>query len=239
MIVFPAIDLLNNQCVRLIQGDFTKTTTYSELPVVMGTKWMNAGCEWLHVVNLNGALGTPEVNDVSIRKLVETLNLPIQLGGGIRTIESIKKYLNMGVKRVILGTATIENRGFLKRAVAEFGERIVVSIDSRDGKVATKGWTNLTNKNAIEFIKELEVEGVSTIVVTDILKDGLLTGPNFEFYESISQQVRMKMIASGGISSVEDIKRLSKIGLYGGIVGKAVYENKMSIEEALECSQNA
>ena len=235
MIIFPAIDILNNKCVRLVQGDFEKSKIYSDNPIEMGKKWIEKGCEFLHVVNLNGADGSGEINDNTISQMVETLDIPIQLGGGIRDFNAIDKYIKMGINRVILGTAAIENKEFLKEAVDKYGEKIVVSVDSRNGFVATKGWRNITEKNSIDFSLELEKMGVSTVVFTDILKDGLLKGPNFEIYKTLGEKTNLNVIASGGVSTIEDIIKLDSMKMYGSIMGKALYEEKVSLEEVIEC----
>jgi phosphoribosylformimino-5-aminoimidazole carboxamide ribotide isomerase len=237
MIIFPAIDILNNKCVRLVQGDFEKSKIYSDNPIDMGKKWIEKGCGFLHVVNLNGADGAGDINDNTISQMVETLDVPIQLGGGIRDFNAIDKYIKMGINRVILGTAAIENKEFLKEAVDKYGEKIVVSVDSRNGFVATKGWRNITEKNSIDFSMELEKMGVSTVVFTDILKDGLLKGPNFEIYKTLGEKTNLNVIASGGVSTIEDIIKLSNMNMYGSIMGKALYEERVSLEEVIECLQ--
>ena len=237
MIIFPAIDILNNKCVRLVQGDFDNSKIYSESPLEIGKKWIKEGGEFLHLVNLNGADGCGEINDKTICRMVEELNVPIQLGGGIRNFKSIEKYINLGVNRVILGTAAIEDKEFLRKSINKYGDKIVVSVDSRNGFVATKGWRTITEKDSIEFSLELEQMGVKTLVFTDILKDGLLKGPNFEIYKSLGEKTNLNVIASGGVSTMEDVIKLNAMDMYGSIMGKALYEKKVSLKEVLKCSQ--
>ena len=233
MIIFPAIDIKDNKCVRLLQGDFKKVNIYGNDPSVMAKKWQDKGAEFIHMVSLNGARGEGTVNDESIRKVIDTVNIPIQIGGGIRSKERVKQLLNMGVNRVIVGSMAIKNKDLLKELVNKYKEKIVVSIDAKNNKVAVEGWEEVSNVNSVELCKELEKIGVKTIVYTDISKDGMLIGPNFDIYEKLSKETNLDIIASGGISSIEDIKKLKDMNLYGAIIGKALYENKIELKEVL------
>ena len=233
MIIFPAIDIKDNKCVRLLQGDFKKVNIYGNDPSVMAKKWQDKGAEFIHMVSLNGARGEGNINDESIRKVLDTVNIPIQIGGGIRSKERVKQLLNMGVNRVIVGSMAIKNKELLKELVNKYKEKIVVSIDVKNNKVAVEGWEELSNVNSVELCKELEKIGVKTIVYTDISKDGMLIGPNFDIYEKLSKETNLDIIASGGISSIEDVKKLKDMNLYGAIIGKALYENKIELKEVL------
>lgn len=233
MIIFPAIDIKDNKCVRLLQGDFKKVNIYGNDPSAVAKKWQDKGAKFIHMVSLNGARREGNINDESIRKVLDTINIPIQIGGGIRSKERVKQLLNMGVNRVIVGSMAIKNKDLLNELVNKYKEKIVVSIDAKNNKVAVEGWEELSNVNSVELCKELEKIGVKTIVYTDISKDGMLIGPNFDIYEKLSKETNLDIIASGGISSIEDIKKLKDMNLYGAIIGKALYENKIELKEVL------
>lgn len=237
MIIFPAVDMKNNKCVRLSQGDFDKVTIYSDKPVEMALEWERRGAEFLHLVDLDGAKSEGFVNKKSIEKIVKSLSIPVQVGGGIRSEARVEELLNLGVNRVIVGTMAIENRELLKKLVEKCKEKIVVSIDAKDGKVATRGWKAVSSVDSLDLCKELEEIGVKTIVYTDIAKDGMLKGPNFDIYKTLSKETCLDIIASGGISFMEDIKRLKSMNIYGGIIGKAFYDNLLDFGEVKECLQ--
>lgn len=233
MIIFPAIDIKDNKCVRLLQGDFDKVNVYGDDPSLMAKKWQDSGAEFIHMVSLNGARGEGNVNDESIKKILDTVHIPIQIGGGIRSKERVKELLNLGVNRVILGSVAIKNKELLEDLVKEYKEKIVVSIDAKDGKVAVEGWEEVSDVDSITLCKELEKIGVKTIVYTDISKDGMLIGPNFDVYEKLSKETSLDIIASGGVTSIYDVKKLKNMNLYGAIIGKALYENKIELREVL------
>jgi phosphoribosylformimino-5-aminoimidazole carboxamide ribotide isomerase len=237
MIIFPAIDIKDNKCVRLSQGDFNKVKTYSNEPFDMALKWKNEGASFLHIVDLDGARSEEIINKKSIEKIAENIGLPIQVGGGIRSEEKIKSFIDMGVQRVIIGTIAVENKELLKELVSKYKEKLIVSIDAKDGKVALRGWEVISEVDSIDLCKELEEIGIKTIVYTDISKDGMLEGPNFDIYKILSQKTSLNIIASGGISSIDDIKRLKDMNIYGAIVGKALYDNKIELKEVLKCLQ--
>jgi phosphoribosylformimino-5-aminoimidazole carboxamide ribotide isomerase len=237
MIIFPAIDIKDNKCVRLSQGDFNKVKTYSNEPFDMALKWKSEGASFLHIVDLDGARSEEIINKKSIEKIAENIGLPIQVGGGIRSEEKIKSFIDMGVKRVIIGTIAVENKELLKELVSKYKEKLIVSIDAKDGKVALRGWEVISEVDSIDLCKELEEIGIKTIVYTDISKDGMLEGPNFDIYKILSQKTSLNIIASGGISSIDDIKRLKDMNIYGAIVGKALYDNKIELKEVLKCLQ--
>jgi len=234
MIIFPAIDLRNGNAVRLTQGDYNKEKVYSNSPAVVAGQWESKGAKYLHMVDLDGAKTGVSKNESFIKEIAGQANIPVQVGGGIRSLEVVEKYLSAGVARTIIGTAAITDFGFLKEAVSQYGEKIAVSIDARNGYVATDGWTKDSTTKAIDLVKELEEIGLQTIVYTDILKDGMLKGPNFEELQTINEATSMDVIASGGISSKEDIEKLKSLNLYGAIVGKALYDGRLELEDILE-----
>lgn len=234
MIIFPAIDILDGQCVRLIQGDYNQEKVYSNSPVDMAKQWEEKGASFIHIVDLNGAKTGESINKSIIIEIAKTAQIPIQVGGGIRSLSTIKDYIENGVNRVIVGTAAITDKAFLKEAVATYGEKIVVSLDARNGFVATDGWTDTSDVKAIELVKELENIGVKTIVYTDIAKDGMLEGPNLNEQEEINNATTMNVIASGGITTKEDVTALSSRNLYGAIIGKALYDGKLQFESIVE-----
>lgn len=238
MILFPAIDIKDNKCVRLTQGKFELMNVYSGDPVDMAKKWESLGAEYLHVVDLDGAKDEGFHNRKSIEKIANSIKIPMQTGGGIRSGERIKNLIEMGVERAIVGTMAIENQELLTHLASIYKEHLAVSIDSFKGKVATRGWQDVGNVDSIEICKFLESIGIRTLVYTDISKDGMLSGPNFEIYEELSRKTKLDIIASGGVTSIEDIKRLNSMNMYGAIIGKALYDNKLDFKEALKAIKN-
>lgn len=234
MIIFPAIDIKDNKCVRLIQGDFNKVSIYGDEPDKIAKKWEESGSKFIHIVSLNGARGEGNINDNSIKRILDTVNVPIQVGGGIRDEERAKILFDLGVNRIILGSIAVKNRQLLKNLLNKYKDKIVVSIDARDNLVAVEGWEEISKVNSIEFCKELEKMGVRTIVYTDISKDGMLDGPNFDIYKILSKETNLDIIASGGITTIDDVKKLIEMNIYGAIIGKSLYENKIDLKEALE-----
>ncbi|OJH20542.1 1-(5-phosphoribosyl)-5-[(5-phosphoribosylamino)methylideneamino]imidazole-4-carboxamide isomerase [Bacillus obstructivus] len=229
MRIIPAIDLINGKCVRLYQGDFRKTTEVASDPLIQIQQFIEDGAELVHIVDLDGARRGTSVQFELIRKLVEISRIPIQVGGGIRDLETIDKYICAGVARLVLGTAAIEKPGFLQEALKKYHQHIVIGIDAKNGKVATSGWENISEVNYLEFAKKMEQLGVETIIYTDISKDGTMSGPNLYHLEKIVNQVGCKIIASGGIRHYEDILSLSGIGITDAIVGKAIYDGKVTL----------
>jgi phosphoribosylformimino-5-aminoimidazole carboxamide ribotide isomerase len=233
MIIFPAIDIRGGKCVRLEQGKADKETVYGEDPVERARLWEDKGALFLHVVDLDGAFGGVRQNRDIIREIVDNVSIPVQLGGGIRKIEDIEDVLELGVSRVILGTSAVEEEGFLEEALEKYGDRIAVSIDAKNGYVALNGWTKITDVRANYFAKVLENMGLKTLIYTDISKDGMLQGPNFEELKALNESVNINIIASGGVSSTDDVKNLKGLKLYGAIVGKALYTGNIKLEEIL------
>ncbi len=234
MILFPAIDIKDNKCVRLTQGKFDQVNVYSNDPVDMAKKWESLGAEYLHVVDLDGAKDEGFQNRKSIEKIAKSIKIPMQTGGGIRNKERIQNLLDIGVSRVIVGTMAIENQSLLKELTNIYKEKIVVSIDAFKGKVATRGWQDVGETNSVDLCLFLQDIGIKTIVYTDISKDGMLAGPNFEIYEELSQKTNLNIIASGGVTTISDIEKLNKMNMYGAILGKALYDNKLDFKEALK-----
>lgn len=238
MILLPAIDMKDNKCVRLTQGDFSRVKVYSDEPFEVAKKWVGEGAEYLHLVDLDGARNEGLINKPSIEKIIRNIDIPVQIGGGIRSEEKVKNLLELGVDRVIVGTIAVENKKLLEKLVLEYGgDKIVVSIDAKDGYVAVHGWEVVSSINSLELCQELEGMGVQTIVYTDISKDGMLEGPNFEIYKILSEKTSLKIIASGGISSISDLIKLNEMNIYGSIIGKALYDNRIDFKGAMQCLQ--
>jgi len=234
MLIFPAIDLYEGKAVRLYQGDYAKMTVYSNDPAAVAQDFKNAGANCLHLVDLEGAkLGTTS-NLPTIRKIVENAGLFTEVGGGIRSMDTIRIYLENGVDRVILGTAAVTNETFLKEAVSTYGDKIAVGVDIRDGYVAIKGWTEKSQYTFEAFCQKLQHLGVKTLICTDISRDGAMRGANLELYRKLSKAYEMDIIASGGVSSIEDIKALRAMDLYGAIIGKAYYTGAIDLRQAIE-----
>lgn len=238
MILFPAIDIKDNKCVRLTQGKFDNVNIYSDDPVEMAKKWESLGAKYLHVVDLDGAKNEDFQNRKSIEKIAKSISIPMQTGGGIRSEERIKNLIDIGVSRVIVGTMAIENQDLLKKLVKIYKEKIAVSIDAFKGKVAVRGWQEVGETDSIELCKILEEVGIKTIIYTDISKDGMLKGPNFAIYQELSKKVNMDIIASGGVTTIDDIVKLNEMKMYGAIIGKALYDKRLDFTEALKAVDN-
>jgi len=233
MKIFPAIDLKGGKCVRLFQGEFTSAKVVGEDPLRTALNFMNDGAEYLHMVDLDGALKGSIENLNSIDKIINDLKIPIQLGGGIRSLDTIDMLINKGLSRVILGTAALNNPSLVKEAVKKYGDKIAIGIDARDGFVAVEGWQKSSKVEYIDFAKQMESIGIKTIIFTDISRDGTLSGPNFEATGKMNEKVSCDIIASGGMKCIDDIKRLKKMNIYGAIIGKALYSGNISLEQAI------
>lgn len=236
MKIIPAIDIQNGNCVRLKQGDFTKETIFHSSPIDMAQKWVDEGAERLHIVDLDGArLGSP-INMEVISKICDKFpSIPVQIGGGIRDLETAEKYLSAGASFIIVGTKAVEDPNFIKILCSKFPKKVIVGIDAKNGEVATEGWLSISDKNAIDFAKIFENLGVAEIVYTDIEKDGMMKGLNIEATLDLAKNVKIPIIASGGVSCIEDIYKIgayTKSGISGIIIGRALYEKKFNIEEA-------
>lgn len=237
MKIFPAIDLVKGCAVRLFKGDYSKMTVYSTKPEEVAKDFENSGADSLHLVDLEGAKDGTTPNIETVKRIRKSCGLFIEIGGGIRNMETIETYLNAGVDRVILGTAAVNDPEFLKKATEKYGEKIAVGVDIKDGFVAINGWTEKSRFTGLEFCKKMEEIGVKTIICTDISKDGAMKGTNLKLYKEMSQKLSVNITASGGVSTIEDIAALKEMGLYGAIIGKAYYEGAVNIKEAVEISK--
>ena len=234
MKLYPAIDLYEGKAVRLFKGEYQQMTVYNENPLEVAQNFQNAGAECIHLVDLEGAKFGTTSNLPVIEKIVKATDLFVEVGGGIRTMETIEAYLSLGVDRVILGTAAVTDRAFLEAALAKYGEKIAVGVDLKDGYVAIKGWTEKSQWTAEAFFSDLEKLGVATVICTDISRDGAMKGTNRELYKELSSQYQIQLIASGGVSSMEDVQALKEMDLHGAIIGKAYYTGAIDLREALE-----
>jgi phosphoribosylformimino-5-aminoimidazole carboxamide ribotide isomerase len=237
MLIIPAVDIKEGRCVRLLQGREDSETVFSDDPSAMAERWQKEGAEFLHVVDLDGAFRKGPQNTEAVRRILARVNIPVQLGGGVRNMKTISTLLDLGVNRVILGTEAIRNPSMVKQACQTFPGKIIVGIDARQGKVAIEGWTQTTNQGAVEMAKGLEGFGVAGIVFTDIQKDGMKDGPNIEETRRMAEAVSIPIIASGGVSDINDIKALAALepmGVVGVITGRALYDGRLDLKEALE-----
>jgi phosphoribosylformimino-5-aminoimidazole carboxamide ribotide isomerase len=235
MIVIPAIDLIDGQCVRLFQGKREAVTTYSNDPGAIAKRWEFFGAELIHIVDLDGAFTGNQANLSAIKKIRESVEIPLQVGGGIRNVESITRLFSLGIERVIIGTAAIEDPEFVKSSCGQYSGRVLIGIDAKDGMVAVKGWKEVTSFNIREIAGRLAVAGAAGIIYTDIARDGTLSGPNIEAIRKMVDSVKVPVIAAGGISNMEDIKNLLSIkNLWGVITGKAIYSGTLDLREAIK-----
>lgn len=237
MIILPAIDLLGRKAVRLLKGDYNQVTVYSDSPLEVAEKFKSLGATHIHMVDLDGAkYGTAPNMDI-VAEVAEKTGLFIEIGGGIRSMETVKKYIDTGISRVILGTAAICDEDFLKEAVKAYGEKIAVGADVKDGKIAVKGWLEQSDVTLDEFFLKMQDLGVKNIICTDISRDGAMRGTNLELYRELSAKYSLDITASGGVSSIEDVKRLREMNLYGAIIGKAYYTGAVDLKEAIEVAR--
>ena len=234
MKLFPAIDLYEGKAVRLYKGDYAQMTVYNNDPAAVAADFAAAGAECIHIVDLEGAKSGTTPNFDTVCKIKATSGLFSEIGGGIRSMEVIDKYLSAGIDRVILGTAAVGNLDFVKAAVEKYGDRIAVGADLKDGYVAVKGWIEKTDLLAADFFRQMQDVGVKTVICTDISKDGAMMGTNLELYRSLSEKFSMQIVASGGVSSLEDVKKLKEMELYGAIIGKAYYTGAIDLRQAIE-----
>ncbi len=234
MQLYPAIDMKDGKCVRLKQGEFTEVTVYCDEPYKVAQYFEQNGATFIHLVDLDGALEGHSVNEETIKKVVNSVNIPCELGGGIRTMEDIERVLSYGIYRVIIGTKAVKNPEFVREAIERFGaERIVVGVDAKNGMVAIEGWGEVSDKTALSLCMNMKEMGVQSIVYTDISKDGMLMGPNIPMTWELTEKTGLNIIASGGVSSMEDLKKLSDAGIRGAIIGKAIYESRVNVAEAV------
>ncbi len=238
MLIFPAIDIYDGKAVRLFKGDYEKMTVYSDDPPAFAADFKAKGATHLHLVDLEGARDGTTPNLEIIKKIAATSSLFIEVGGGIRNMETAEKYLAAGVSRVILGTAAVKDPTFLSEAMKKYGEKIAVGIDIKDGMVAIRGWTEKTGIGAEDFCAQMEELGVSTVICTDISKDGAMQGTNHKLYKELSEKFSLNIIASGGVSSLEDVKMLAEQKIYGAIIGKAYYTGAIDLEKAIKIASD-
>lgn len=234
MILFPAIDLKDGQCVRLLKGDMDASTVYNENPAAQAQSFEKAGFKWLHLVDLNGAIEGRSVNAATVNDILHTINIPVQLGGGIRNLAAIERWLTAGVSRIILGTIAVRQPDLVKQACEKFPGRIAVGIDARGGKVAVAGWVEESTMDAIELAKKFADVGVSAIIFTDIDRDGTGSGLNIEATASLAKAVSIPIIASGGVGSLADLQAVKAAGLHGAVIGRALYDGSIDPAAALK-----
>ncbi|OOY13167.1 1-(5-phosphoribosyl)-5-[(5-phosphoribosylamino)methylideneamino]imidazole-4-carboxamide isomerase [Thioclava marina] len=239
MILYPAIDLKDGQCVRLLHGEMDKATVFGDDPAAQAAKFEAAGCEWVHLVDLNGAFAGEPVNAAAVEAILARIKVPAQLGGGIRDMATIERWLDKGLARVILGTVAVENPDLVREAAKAFPGKVAVGIDARGGRVATKGWAEETDVMVTDLAKSFEDAGVAAIIYTDIMRDGAMTGPNIEATEALARAVEIPVIASGGVSSLPDLIALRDTGVIAGAIsGRAIYDGALDLTEALAALRN-
>ncbi len=237
MLIFPAIDLYEKQAVRLFKGDYNRKTVYSNDPVSVAREFKKSGASHIHLVDLEGAKTGETPNFDVVCAIKRETGLFCEIGGGIRSMEVVEKYISAGLDRVILGTAAVTNEGFVQEAVEKYGEKIAVGIDIKDGFAAIKGWTESSGIDAFEFCERMEKIGVRTLICTDISKDGAMVGTNRALYKELSEKFSVDIVASGGVSSIDDVKALRKLNIYGAIIGKAYYTKAVDLGEAIEVAK--
>ena len=242
MLLIPAIDLKDGHCVRLRQGDMSESTVFSDNPAAMARRWLEAGARRLHLVDLNGAFAGKPVNEAAVKAILAEVGdeIPVQLGGGIRDLDTIERYLDDGLSFIIIGTAAVKNPGFLRDACSAFGGHILVGLDAKDGKVATDGWSKMTGHDVVDLAKKFEDYGVEAIVYTDIGRDGMLTGVNIDATVKLARELKIPVIASGGIATLQDIANLlpyENDGIIGAIAGRALYEGKLDFKAAIKAAK--
>lgn len=237
MIIYPAIDLYDGKAVRLFKGDYNQMTVYNENPLEVAKDFEKSGATHIHTVDLQGAKFGTTANIKTVCEIKNNTNLFLEIGGGIRTLETIDTYVRSGVDRVILGTSAVTQEDFVQQAVEKYGDKIAVGIDIKDNLVAIKGWTETANLTALEFIEKIEKIGVKTIICTDISKDGAMQGTNHELYKSLSEKFNVNVIASGGVSSIEDVEKLRTLDIHGAIIGKAYYTGAIDLKQAIEVAK--
>ncbi len=233
MIIYPAIDLRDGKAVRLVEGDFSKETVFDANPVTAALRWQEAGAEWLHVVDLDGARSGATSNLTAVAAIRSAVSIPIELGGGIRTANAAERYYSMGIDRVIFGTAAVEDAEMVFELVTKWSDRVAVGLDVRDGKLATAGWLAQSDRTPLDLAVSLRQAGVATFIVTDIHKDGKLQGPNLEMLKQAQFALRSGVIASGGISTIEDVREVAALGVAGAIIGRALYDGRIDLAEAI------
>ncbi len=237
MYIFPAIDLFDKKAVRLLRGDYNRMTVYNNNPLSVAKTFEELGARYVHLVDLEGAKDGTTPNLTVVEEIAKETSLSVEIGGGIRSLETLDKYFSAGVDRAILGTSAINDRSFLLSALEKYGEKIVVGADVKDGRIAIKGWLETSNVELWDFLRDMESLGVKNIICTDISKDGAMSGTNTEMYKTMTERFSMNVIASGGVSTIEDVRALAKMGLFGAIIGKAYYTGAIDLKEAIEVAK--
>ncbi|MEC9093578.1 MAG: 1-(5-phosphoribosyl)-5-[(5-phosphoribosylamino)methylideneamino]imidazole-4-carboxamide isomerase [Planctomycetota bacterium] len=238
MQIWPAVDILDGKCVRLLQGDYKQATVYGQNPADMASRWCSDGAECMHLVDLDGARDGSNFNFSAVRKIIETVEIPCQLGGGIRSEQAIREYLELGVSRLVVGTKALKDPNWLAEMAENYPNRLVIGIDVRDGRVATDGWQEVSNLGAIEFAKSISNLPIAAIIYTDILKDGMLNGPNIDGVREFNESVNVPVIASGGVTTREDVSNLAALNISGCIIGRSLYEGKLDLREVIDLAKN-
>lgn len=239
MNIIPAIDLIGGKAVRLKKGDYNEVTVYNDDPAEVAKSFEKSGASFMHIVDLDGAKDGSTANFDTIRRVVANTSLFVEVGGGIRSMDTVRKYMDIGVQRVIIGTAAVKDPEFLAEAVAAYPENIAVGIDVKDGVVAIKGWTELSEFSCFDFCERMQSVGVKTVICTDISKDGMMSGTNLKLYAELQKRFGMDFIASGGVSSLDDVRQLTRMNIYGAIIGKALYTGAIRLEDALDIAKEA
>lgn len=234
MILIPAIDIKDNKVVRLTKGDFNQMTVYDENPIVAAKNYEKLGAKYIHIIDLDGAKTGSSIHTPIIKEIVKNIQVPIEVGGGIRSIERVRELAEIGVSRIILGTIAIEKYNLVEEMAKEFKDKLAISVDAVNGKAATHGWKNISDIDVLDITRKMEKSGIKTLIYTDIEKDGMLQGPNFSEYKRIKENSNLDIIASGGVTTLQDLEKLEELNLYGAIMGKAIYDNKIDIKLALE-----
>jgi len=239
MIVIPAVDIKGGRCVRLLRGKADAETVYSDDPVRMALRWREEGAQLLHVVDLDAAFSGEPVNMEIVKQIISTVEVPVQVGGGVRTEDVLREYIEAGAERVVIGSAAVENSDWLRGVAERWEGRVALAIDAREGMVAVRGWTEVSRKRATDLVNELRDCPLAAVIFTDISRDGTLEGPNFESIRKMAEVCPFPLIASGGVSSLDDIRRLAALPIEGTIVGKALYAGRFTLREALEAAEKA
>ena len=238
MIIFPAIDIKDGRCVRLTQGKFDQVSIYNDNPAEVARLWESMGAQYIHLVDLDGAKdGSPASRDM-VKSVIDAVDIPVQVGGGIRSLERADQLIELGARRIILGTAAVNDRELTQAVAERYPGRTAVSVDAVNGMAAVNGWAKVSDTDVLDICAFMKEIGINTLIYTDILMDGMLKGPNFGEYERLMRETSLDIIASGGVTTKEDITRLAKMGIYGAIVGKALYDEKIDLKEAIRCSRN-
>ena len=237
MLIFPAIDLYDKKAVRLLKGDYAQMTVYSDKPWEIAKDFQDKGAKCIHIVDLEGAKNGTTPNIDIVERIIKNCSLFVEIGGGIRSMEVIDRYISIGANRVILGTAAVTDEEFLKSAVEKYSDKIAVGVDIKEGYVAIKGWTEKSQYSCFDFCEKLEAMGVKTLICTDISKDGVMQGTNHELYKELSDRFSMQITASGGVSTIDDVKRLAELDIYGAIIGKAYYTNAIDLSQAVKAAE--